>query len=135
MSPSVFVFVSILCSYLVVGTCLRQAVMFALVGPLLLSWLENGWRLVCDPEPVLYVNERVPAGGSWTISPFFLVEHCLPLCLNLRLDLVFLSRLYWPPSGHCFYIVQFLAVSSRRHLRHLRVCSHPPPPPPQTTHK
>ena len=99
------------------------------------DWFENKnpssmstRGLLPDPEPGLYVNERVPAGGSWTISPFFLVEHCLPLCLNLRLDLVFLSRLYWPPSGHCFYIVQFLAVSSRRHLRHLRVCSHPPTP-------
>src|SRR5271170_1544696 len=98
MSPSVFVFVSISCSYLVVGTCLRQAVMFALVGPLLLSRLENGWRLVGEYEPGLYVNEGVPAGCSWTISPFFLVERCLPLCLNLRLDLVFLSRLYLPSS-------------------------------------
>jgi hypothetical protein len=61
-----------------------------------------------------------PAGGFWTISLFFLVERCLPPCLNLRLDLVFFKSrcfcprravvvayvgpLFLPSSGHFFYL-------------------------------
>jgi len=49
------------------------------------DWLENKnpssmstRGLLPDPEPGLYVNEGDPAGGSWTISPCFLVELYLP---------------------------------------------------------
>jgi hypothetical protein len=34
--------------------------------------------LLPDPEPGLYVNEGVPAGGFWTIPPFYLVERYIP---------------------------------------------------------
>src|SRR5271154_1895023 len=53
--------------------------------------------LLPDPEPGLYVNEGVlslpdPAGGSWTISPFLLIECRLP-SLSLSRSPVLISLL------------------------------------------